>query len=100
MKTKWEYCRLEVLDNKEKLTYSNALFMIPDGETRYNVNIPKTICDLGIEGWELFSHSKIIYDDMTEEIFYFKRPVEEEIPVYKDGVKLEKSRMYNLKEGI
>lgn len=44
------------------------------------------------EGWELIQ----IYKGIA----YFKRPIEEEIPVYKDGVKLEKSRMYTLKESI
>lgn len=75
--TKWEYYAYRFVDIVNFNTLDDRM---------------KVFKELGLDGWELVS--------VDNAMAYFKRPIEEEIPVYKDGVKLEKSRMYTLKESI
>lgn len=76
---KWEYFVKDI----------GADFHPPSGQT-------KILNHYGDEGWELVG----LLSAKEGSFAYFKRPIKEEIPVYKDGVKLEKSRIYNLKESI
>jgi hypothetical protein len=71
--TKWEYCVIDVeVDGQAKV-----VFLQPPGEKHHSEKIEEiyqVIARLGLEGWELVSHT------LTEaEYFTFKRPLTDEI---------------------
>lgn len=68
--TKWEYCVIDIeADGRAKVVYLQP----PDQRHRSETieEIYQVIAQLGLEGWELVSHT------LTEaEYFTFKRPLE------------------------